>query len=30
LVGYRKDWSLKPAGAAYRDLVLGDWRTDEK
>jgi endo-1,4-beta-xylanase len=26
---YRKDWSLKPAGAAYRDLVLKAWRTDE-
>jgi GH35 family endo-1,4-beta-xylanase len=26
---YRKDWSLKPTGQAYRDLVLGKWRTDE-
>jgi len=26
---YRKDWSLKPAGEAYRDLVLKAWRTDE-
>jgi GH35 family endo-1,4-beta-xylanase len=26
---YRKDWSLKPAGEAYRDLVLEAWRTDE-
>jgi endo-1,4-beta-xylanase len=25
---YRKDWSLKPAGIAYRDLVLGQWRTN--
>ena len=25
---YRRDWSLKPAGAAYRDLVLKTWRTD--
>ena len=24
---YRKDWTLKPAGQAYRDLVLGQWRT---
>jgi GH35 family endo-1,4-beta-xylanase len=27
---YRKDWSLKPAGAAYRQLVLTDWNTDVK
>ncbi len=27
---YRKDWSLKPAGQAYRDLVLGEWRTNAK
>lgn len=27
---YRNDWSLKPAGQAYRDLVLGKWRTDEQ
>jgi endo-1,4-beta-xylanase len=26
---YRADWSLKPAGAAYRDLVLKAWRTHE-
>ncbi|MET0412617.1 MAG: endo-1,4-beta-xylanase [Polyangiaceae bacterium] len=26
---YRKDWSIKPTGQAYRDLVLGKWRTDE-
>jgi hypothetical protein len=26
---YRKDWSLKPAGVAFRDLVLKTWRTDE-
>jgi endo-1,4-beta-xylanase len=25
---YRKDWSLKPAGAAFRELVLKTWRTD--
>ena len=25
---YRKDWTLKPAGQAYRDLVLGQWRTN--
>jgi GH35 family endo-1,4-beta-xylanase len=24
---YRKDWSAKPAAAAYRDLVLGEWWT---
>jgi len=24
---YRKDWSLKPGGQAYRDLVLGQWKT---
>ena len=27
---YRKDWSIKPTGQAYRDLVLGKWRTDEQ
>jgi len=27
---YRKDWSLKPAGKMYRDLVLHQWWTDEK
>jgi GH35 family endo-1,4-beta-xylanase len=27
---YRRDWSLKPAGLAYRDLVLGAWHTDER
>jgi endo-1,4-beta-xylanase len=26
---YRKDWSLKPAGEAYRELVLKAWRTNE-
>lgn len=26
---YRDDWSLKPAGKVYRDLVLGEWHTDE-
>jgi endo-1,4-beta-xylanase len=26
-VMYREDWSLKPGGQAYRDLVLGKWRT---
>lgn len=25
---YREDWSLKPAGQAYRDLVLGAFRTN--
>jgi GH35 family endo-1,4-beta-xylanase len=25
---YREDWSLKPAGQAYRDLVLHELRTD--
>jgi endo-1,4-beta-xylanase len=25
---YRKDWSLKPTGKAYRDLVLGQWWTE--
>jgi hypothetical protein len=25
---YRKDWSLKPAGQVYRDLVLGAFRTN--
>jgi len=25
---YRYDWSLKPAGTLYRELVLGRWRTD--
>jgi endo-1,4-beta-xylanase len=29
-VMYRGDWSLKPGGKAYRDLVFGKWRTDEK
>jgi endo-1,4-beta-xylanase len=24
---FRRDWSLKPAGRAYQDLVLGDWWT---
>ncbi len=26
---YRRDWSLKPAGAVFRELVLKTWRTDE-
>jgi GH35 family endo-1,4-beta-xylanase len=26
---YRRDWSLKPAGQAYRDLILKTWRTNE-
>jgi GH35 family endo-1,4-beta-xylanase len=26
-VMYREDWTLKPGGQAYRDLVLGKWRT---
>jgi endo-1,4-beta-xylanase len=25
---YRQDWSLKPAGAAYRKLALEEWRTN--
>ena len=29
-VMYRGDWSLKPGGQAYRDLVLGKWRTQEQ
>ncbi len=24
---YKGGWELKPAGKAYRDLVLGDWKT---
>jgi endo-1,4-beta-xylanase len=24
---YRNDWTLKPGGKAYRDLVLGEWKT---
>ena len=28
-VMYRNDWSLKPGGKAYKDLVLGKWRTNE-
>jgi hypothetical protein len=24
---YAKDWSEKPAGRAYRELVLGEWST---
>ena len=27
---YRQDWSLKPAGEAYRELVLKTWRTDQQ
>ncbi len=26
---YRKDWSIKPAGQAWRDLVFKEWWTDE-
>lgn len=26
-VMYHADWSLKPGGQAYRDLVLGKWKT---
>lgn len=26
-VMYRPDWSLKPGGQAYKDLVLGKWKT---
>lgn len=26
---YRADWTLKPNGKAWRDLVLGEWWTDE-
>ena len=26
---YRKDWTPKPVAEAYRDLVLGEWWTDE-
>ncbi|HEU4582567.1 MAG TPA: endo-1,4-beta-xylanase [Polyangiaceae bacterium] len=29
-VMYRGDWSLKPGGQAYRDLVFGKWRTQEQ
>ncbi len=25
---FRKDWSLKPSGRAYKDLVLGKWWTN--
>ena len=25
---YRRNWTLKPAGEAYRELVLKTWRTD--
>jgi GH35 family endo-1,4-beta-xylanase len=25
---YRRDWTLKPAGEAFRELVLKTWRTD--
>lgn len=25
---YKADWTLKPGGKAYRDLVLKEWRTD--
>jgi hypothetical protein len=26
-VMYRRDMTLKPGGQAYKDLVLGEWRT---
>lgn len=26
---YRKDWSIKPVGEAFRDLILKTWHTDE-
>lgn len=29
-VMYRRDMTLKPGGQAYRDLVLGKWRTNQK
>ncbi|MEO8179245.1 MAG: endo-1,4-beta-xylanase [Deltaproteobacteria bacterium] len=29
-VMYSADWSLKPGGQAYRDLVFGKWRTAEQ
>lgn len=29
-VMYRADWSLKPGGQAFRDLVWGKWRTEEQ
>jgi hypothetical protein len=25
---YKGDWTLKPGGQAYRDLVLRDWKTN--
>ncbi len=25
---YRRDWSIKPAGKVFEDLVLKEWRTD--
>lgn len=27
---FRKDWSLKPSGRAYKDLVLNQWWTNER
>jgi GH35 family endo-1,4-beta-xylanase len=27
---FRRDWSIKPNGQAYMDLVLGKWWTDEQ
>jgi endo-1,4-beta-xylanase len=27
---YRRDWSIKPAGQAWKDLVFGDWWTDTR
>ncbi len=29
-VMYRDDWSLKPGGQVYRDLVFGKWHTDDE
>jgi GH35 family endo-1,4-beta-xylanase len=29
-VMYRPDWSLKPGGQAFEDLVWGKWRTEEQ
>jgi len=26
---FRKDWTLKPSGEAYRDLVFKQWWTDQ-
>ena len=27
---YRRDWSIKPAGQAWKDLVFDDWWTDAR